>query len=155
MKKIVLLVALVAAFSACGGQARKGDVFNLEEVNSFIKEVSKNTADFSEAQWAKLQIEYDNLLKKANEAKEKLSPEEKKALENLKETFEARKKEDMKKLEKLQDEAKDALDKATDNIEKEIKDKVEDAGKAIEKGAKEAKKQASKSLEDASDKLKK
>lgn len=144
MKKILLLLTIISLLIACSGnrQVRQGDVYSVEDVNAFVKELINNqTTAFSVEQWKVLEKEYYNILDKANHAGQELTTKELELLAEMKETFEQKKNRDKQELAERQKGAEKKLEEITKKVKKDVKDKVEDAADAVEIGAKEVKRQ--------------
>ena len=151
MKKVIVLSAALFMLAACGEANKKatGDVITTEDVKKFVEETSSDAADFSAEQWSKLEKEYEALLEKAENAGDKLSAEEKEAIENMKELFEAKKAAAQEQLEALKDSGSQAVDGIKENIENEVNDQLDKAEKVVAEEVDKAKEAAAQKIEAA------
>ena len=152
MKKVLILCATIFMLSACSGNRSKsseGSVFSTEEVKKFIDDTSKDAAKFTSEQWVKLEKEYEDLLKKATDAGDKLSNEARETLGRLKKTFEAKKAEGQKSIKDFKDKTLDAMGDMKDDFNESINDEVDKASKSVDKQLENSKKEAAQQIEKA------
>lgn len=156
MKKIYILCFFVLGISSCSLKSNKsaeGELITTEQLKDFVDNISKNTAEFSAEQWAKLELEYEALMKKATEMKDKLSDQDTQALELLKESFETKKAESKKALEELKMNSSKKMDEMKKDFNDYVEKKVDRANEELDNQLEVAKKEAAEAIEKVQNKL--
>lgn len=156
MKKTYILCFIVLGLASCSLKSNKstdGNIIDTEQLKEFIDDLSKNTSEFTTEQWTKLQVEYDDLMKKAEGMKDKLSDQDKKALESMKEAFTKKKDESKKLLEEFANSSSKKMKEMKKDFEVNIDKKVDEASAELENQLDAVKKEASEALEDVQRKI--